>query len=81
MLERQLKKVEQGNTGADVERKEVDGLNSSSVWEPCQSSGPCMQDVRTLDVLKWGMNPYVNLRGRILVKVVHFLTSSIILFG
>ena len=57
MLERQLKKVEQGNTGADVERKEVDGLNSSSVWEPCKSSGPHMQDVRTLDVLKWGMNP------------------------
>ena len=48
MLERQLKKVEQGNTGADVERKEVDGLNSSLVWEPCKSSGPHMQDVRTL---------------------------------
>ena len=56
-MERWLKEVEQGNTGADVEKKEVDGWNSSSAWELCKSSSPCMWDVRALDVPKWGMNP------------------------
>ena len=50
-------KVEQGNAGADVKRKEVDGQNSSSMWEPCKSSSHCMGDVRALDVPKWGMHP------------------------
>ena len=49
--------MEQGNAGADVERKEVDGRNSSSVQEPRKSNSHCMGDVRALDVSKWGMHP------------------------